>query len=71
MRHRDKFDTAISEVAKHLRQAAEKAAEDYEPVESADLFLEVRKIQEILAITELDPSNENKDTDTKRELKIE
>lgn len=71
MRHRDKFDTAISEVAKHLRQAAEKAAEDYEPVESADLFLEVRKIQEILAITELDPSDENKDNDVKRELKIE
>lgn len=64
MRHRDKFDTAISEVAKHVRQAAEKAAEDYEPVNSVDLFSEARKIGNILAITELDCSN--KDNDAKR-----
>ena len=44
MRHRDKFDTAISEVAKHVRKAAEKAAEDYEPIASVDLFSEVTKI---------------------------
>ena len=66
MRHRDKFDTAISEVAKHLREAAEKAAEDYEPVESVDLFSEVRKIGDVLAITELDGSNEDKENDAKR-----
>lgn len=67
MRHRDKFDTAISEVAKHVRQAAEKAAEDYEPVNSVDLFSEARKIGNILAITELDCSNEDNDTKRKED----
>ena len=66
MRHRDQFDTAISEVAKHVRQAAEKAAEDYEPVKSVDLFATARKIGDILAITELDLSNEDNDA-TKKE----
>ena len=66
MRHRDKFDTAISEVAKHVRQAAEKAAEDYEPVKDVDLFSTARKIGDILAITELDLSNEDNDA-TKKE----
>ena len=67
MRHRDQFDTAISEVAKHVRQAAEKAAEDYEPIKSVDLFSTARKIGDILAITELDLSNEDNDARKKED----
>ena len=65
MRHRDKFDTAISEVAKQVRKAAEKAAEDYEPISSVDLFSEVTKIGGgVLAIKEMD--NNDKDTDASK-----
>lgn len=59
MRHRNKFDTAISEVAKHVRQAAEKAAEDYEPIASVDLFSEVKNIGGIVGFKEVDGSNED------------
>ena len=66
MRHRDKFDTAISEVAKHVRKAAEKAAEDYEPISSVDLFSEVTKIGGgVLAITEMDNNNDDVDSSKK------
>lgn len=66
MRHRDKFDTAISEVAKHVRKAAEKAAEDYEPIASVDLFAEVTKIGGgVLAITEMENDNDDVDSSKK------
>lgn len=59
MRHRVKFDTAISEVAKHVRQAAEKAAEDYEPIASVNL---ARKIGGIMAIEGFE-NHDNNDED--------
>ena len=66
MRHRDKFDTAISEVAKHVRKAAAKAAEDYEPIASVDLFAEVTKIGGgVLAITEMENNNDDADSSKK------
>ena len=58
MRHRDKFDTAISEVAKHVRKVAEKAAEDYEPIASVDVFSAVTKIGGgVLAIKEVEDND--------------
>ena len=67
MRHRDKFDTAISEVAKHVRQAAEKAAEDYEPIANVDLYSEVRKIGDILAIKELEHNDDDQEVKGKED----
>lgn len=59
MRHRNKFDTAISQVARQVRQAAEKAAEDYEPIASVDLFSEVKKIGGIVGFKELEDGSED------------
>ena len=59
MRHRNKFDTAISQVARQVRQAAEKAAEDYEPIASVDLFSEVKKIGGIVGFKELEDCSED------------
>ena len=68
MRHRNKLDTAICQVAKHVRQAAEKAAEDYEPIESVDLFSEVKKIGGIVGFKELeDAGNEGDNVNKTKE----
>ena len=67
MRHRDKFDTAISEVAKHVRKAAEKAEEDYEPIASVDLFSEVTKIGGgVLAIKEVEDNDADADANASK-----
>ena len=67
MRHRDKFDTAISEVAKHVRKAADKAAEDYEPIASVDLFSEVTKIGGgVLAIKEVEDNDADADANASK-----
>lgn len=66
MRHRDKFDTAISEVAKQVRKAAEKAAEDYEPLATVNLFSEITNIGGgVLAIKEKEDSSDDNDADKK------
>ena len=68
MRHRNKFDTAISQVAKQVRKAAEKAVEDYEPIASMDLFSEVTKIGSgVLAIKEVDDSSEDLNANKKED----
>ena len=68
MRHRNKLDTAICQVAKHVRQAAEKAEEDYEPIESVDLFSEVKKIGGIVGFKELeDAGNEGDNVNKTKE----
>lgn len=68
MRHRNKLDTAICQVAKHVRQAAEKAAEDYEPTENVDLFSEVKKIGGIVGFKELeDTGNEDDNVNKTKE----
>lgn len=68
MRHRNKFDTAISEVARHVRKAAEKAAEDYEPMASVNRFSEVTKIGGgVLAIKDMDDDNEDNDANRKED----
>lgn len=59
MRHRDKVDTAISEVAKHVRKAAEKAAEDYEPIASVDLFKDIAFVGGALVDKEVEEEMED------------
>ena len=68
MRHRDKVDTAISEVAKHVRKAAEKAAEDYEPIASVDLFNDIANIGGASLVShEADESTGEEDDTCKKE----
>ena len=59
MRHKDTFDTAISEVAKHVRQVAEKTAEDYKPENNVDFLAEVHNIRYFLAADEANDSDED------------